>query len=189
MGCRPHLGLSTAACRVRIRRFYGGARIDTYEGGEQADRMDRTDTHLDDAGPALFTDSLALLSAARRLELNAGARAAAGVLPLALALVEETLYALDDCCAHAGDALIPPGDPRESVEARFARAAADWPGVTDGAQPSRELQARILVAFDDTRTALRAAGHRCGAARDLVATSIPVAERAPGDRRQLSRFT
>jgi hypothetical protein len=72
---------------------------------------------------------------------------------------------------------------------RFARAAADWPGVTDGARPSRKLQARILVALDDTRTALRAAGHRCGAARELVATSIPVAERAPGDRRQLPRFT
>src|SRR4051794_321427 len=136
MGCRPHLGLSTAACRVSVRRFCGGARIDTYESGEQADRMNRTDTHLDAAGLALFTDSLALLSAARRLELNAGARAAAGVLPLALALVEETLYALDD-----------------------------------------------------TRTALRAAGHRCGAALELVATTIPVAERTRGDRRQLARFT
>jgi hypothetical protein len=156
MGCRPHLGLSTAACRVRVRHFCGGARIDTYESGEQADRMDR---------------------------------AAADVLPLALALVEETLYALDDCCAHASDALIPPGDPRESVAARFARAAADWPGVSDGARPTRELQARILVALDDTRTALREAGHRCGAARELVATSIPVAERAPGDRRQLPRLT
>jgi hypothetical protein len=189
MGCRPHLGLSTAACRVNVRRFCGGARIDTYESGEQADRMNRTDTHLDDAGLALFTDSLALLSAARRLELNAGARAAAGVLPLALALVEETLYALDDCCAHASDALIPTGDSRESNAARFTRAAAEWPGVTDGARPSRELQARILVALDDTRTALRAAGHRCGAALELVAMSIPFAERTPGDRRQLPRFT
>ncbi len=151
--------------------------------------MNRTDTHLDDAGLALFTDSLALLSAARRLELNAGARAAADVLPLALALVEETLYVLDDCCAHASDALIPPGEVRESVAERFARAAADWPGVTDGARPSRERQARILVALDDTRTALRAAGHRCGAALELVATSIPVAERAAGDRRHLPRFT
>jgi hypothetical protein len=151
--------------------------------------MNRTDSHLDDAGMALFTDSLALLAAARRLELNAGARAAADVFPSTLALVEETLYVLDDCCARASDALIPPGDLRESVAVRFARAAADWPGVTDGARPSRKLQARILVALDDTRTALRAAGHRCGAARELVATSIPVAERAPGDRRQLPRFT
>ena len=151
--------------------------------------MDCTDTNLDDAGLALFGDSLALLSAARRLELNAGERAAAGVLPLALALVEETLYALDDCCAHASDALIPTGDSRESNAARFARAAADWPGVTDGVRPSRELQARILVALEDARTALRAAGHRCGAALELVATSIPVAERTPGDRRQLPRFT
>jgi hypothetical protein len=189
MGCRPHLGLSTAACRVSVRRFCGVARIDTSESGEQADRMNRTDTHDDHAGLALVTDSLALLSAARRLELIAGARAAAGALPLALALVEETLYALDDCCAHASDALIPPGDPRESNTARFARAAADWPGVTDGARPSRELQARILVALADTGTALRAAGHRCGAALELVGTSIPVVEGASGDRRQLPRFT
>src|SRR5438045_2616848 len=69
MGWRPHLRLSTAACRVRIRCFCSGARIDMYQRGEQADRMDRTDTHLDAAG-------LALLSAARRLELNAGAHAA-----------------------------------------------------------------------------------------------------------------
>jgi hypothetical protein len=151
--------------------------------------MNRTDTDLDDAGLALFTDSLALLSAARRLELNAGARAAADVLPLALAIFEETLYALDDCCALASDALVPPGDPRETVGARFARAAADWPGAIDGVRPSREQQARILVALDDARTALRVAGQRCGAARELVATSIPVAERAPGERRQLSRFT
>jgi len=153
-----------AGCRI--------ASVDKPASRRKARRMNHTGTAFQDAARVLLGDSLALLSAAQRLEAHAREPATAGDLPISLALVEEALHTLARCCEEAADMLIPSGDPREPVSVRFARSAAGWPGVTESAGPSRERQARILVALHDAGGALRAAGERCGNTGELLASTF-----------------
>jgi hypothetical protein len=175
MGCGMHLKPTAAVDRVAASVLCSPAPIDTVRRRGHAGRMRHDDSALDDRAIVLFTDSLSLLHAAKRLREHAHTRESASVLPLSLALVEETLYALAGACGSAADALIPPGDPREPVAVRFARARADWPAPIDRRRPSRELQAQILVVLQDTSAAMRAAGRRCGDAIEIVGPTLPSA--------------
>jgi len=134
--------------------------------------MDRT-TAIGDHTLVMLGDSLALLAAANRLETHARERASAAAMPSSLALVEETLQALARSCDLIGQTLIPAGDDaRESICARFGRAAADWPGGTEGTAPTYQHQAQILAALYDAGSALRVAGERCAGARGLLEPAL-----------------
>jgi hypothetical protein len=187
MGCGPHLKPTAAADRVAACVRCSTAPIDTVRRRGHAGRMRHGDGALDDRAIVLLTDSLSLLHAAKRLGERAHTRESASVLPLSLALVEETLYILADACGSAADSLIPPGDPREPVAVRFARARADWPASIDGRRLSRELLAQILVVLQDTSAAMRAAGRRCGDAIEIVGPTLQSANDEPDDRRLPSR--
>jgi hypothetical protein len=127
---------------------------------------------MDDPRIRLAHHSLALLSAAERLQQGAGDRACAPFLPAALECIEQSLYALSRGCNAGADALIPPGDLHESISRRYARAAADWPGALDGAGPSHERQAQLLASIHDTAAALRTAAACCARTSHLVAETM-----------------
>lgn len=127
---------------------------------------------MDDPRIRLAHNSFALLSAAERLQAGVGDRAGAAFLPDALECIEQSLYALGRGCHAAAHALIPPGDLRESISRRYARAAADWPGALDGAGPSHETQAQLLASIDDTAAALRTAAACCARTSHLVAETM-----------------
>jgi triacylglycerol esterase/lipase EstA (alpha/beta hydrolase family) len=127
---------------------------------------------MDDPRIRLAHDSLALLSAAERLQQGAGDRACAPFLPAALECIEQSLYVLSRGCHAAAHALIPSGDLHASISWRYARAAADWPAALDGAGPSHERQAQLLASIHDTAAALRTAAARCARTRHLVAETM-----------------
>jgi hypothetical protein len=135
---------------------------------------------MDDSRIRLADDSLALLSAAERLQQGAGDRACAPFLPAALECMEQALHALGRGCDSAAHALIPPGDLHESISRRYARAAADWPGAVDGAGPSHERQAQLLASIHDTAGALRTAAACCARTSDLVAKTMDAPASMPG---------
>jgi hypothetical protein len=130
---------------------------------------------MDDPGTQLVRDARALLSAAQQFERDAGDRAAATLVAPALVCVERTLRALSDACEAATRSIIPTGDIRESSTARFARAAADWPGSLDGSAPSYEEQVRLLSSLHDAAAAIRIAERRTPQARKVVAAKVAVA--------------
>jgi hypothetical protein len=127
---------------------------------------------MDDPRIRLAHDSLTLLSAAERLQQRAGDRACAAYLPATLDCLEQSLHALSRACRAAEHALIPPGDPRESISHRYARAAAAWPGAADGTGPSHERQAQLLASLDEAAAALRVAAARCARTSQLVAETM-----------------
>jgi hypothetical protein len=135
---------------------------------------------MDDPRIRLAHHSLALLSAAERLQQGAGDRACAPFLPAALECIEQSLYALSRGCDAGADALIPPGDLHESISRRYARAAADWPGALDGAGPSHERQAQLLASIHDTAAALRTAAACCAGTSHLVAEKMEAPASVPG---------
>jgi hypothetical protein len=135
---------------------------------------------MDDPRIRLAHDSLALLSAAERLQQGAGDRACALFLPAALECIEQSLCALSRGCDAAAHALIPPGDLHESISRRYARAAADWPGGLDGAGPSHERQAQLLASIHDTAAALRTAAACCARTSHLVAETMEAPASMPG---------
>ena len=127
---------------------------------------------MDDPRIRLAHDSLTLLSAAERLQQGAGDRACASFLPAALECIEQSMLALSRSCHAAAHALIPPGDLHDSISHRYARAAAAWPGVADGAGPSHERQAQLLASIDDTAGALRTTAAACARTSRLVAEAM-----------------
>jgi hypothetical protein len=135
---------------------------------------------MNDPRIQLAHDSLALLSAAERLQQGAGDRACAPFLPAALECIEQSLHALCRGCEGAAHALIPPGDLHESISRRYARAAADWPGAFDGAGPSHERQAQLLASIHDTAAALRTAAACCARTSHLVAKTMEAPASMPG---------
>ena len=139
---------------------------------------------MDDPRIRFAHDSLALLSAAERLQRLAGDRACAASLPDALACIEQSLRALSGGCERAAHALIPPAGLDASICSRYARARADWPGAPAGAGPSYEQQAELLVSLGDAGAALRAAAERCARTRDLLLATMdaPVQARAERSR-------
>ena len=135
---------------------------------------------MDDPRIRLAHNSFALLSAAERLQGDAGDRACAAFLPAALECIEQSLYALSRSCHAAAHALIPPGDLHENISHRYARAAAAWPQAADGAGPSHERQARLLASIDDTAGALRTAAASCAQTSHLVAETMEAPANMPG---------
>ena len=127
---------------------------------------------MDDPRIRLAYDSLALLSAAKRLQQGAGERACATFLPATLDCVEHALYALGHGCDAGANALIPPSGSHESIAWRYARAAARWPGARGGAGPSHERQAELLASVNDTAAALRTAAACCARTSELVAATM-----------------
>jgi hypothetical protein len=83
--------------------------------------------------------------------------------------VEQALRALRRGRDHTANAVIAPGNPREPVSRRFARAAAGWSGLTGGAVPSYERQAQLLGSVCEAGDALRVAVERCASAREALA--------------------
>jgi hypothetical protein len=134
---------------------------------------------MDDPRIRFAHDALALVATAERVEQRAGDRASAPFLPVALECIEQSLHALSRGCDSAARALIPPGDPHESISWRYARAAADWPGALDGAGPSHEKQAQLLASIDGTAAALRTAAACCARTGDLVAATMDAPARMP----------
>ena len=132
---------------------------------------------MDDSRTRLLQEANALLSAAQLLERDAGDRASVTAVAPALTRVEQALQALGRACEGAARSIIPPCDARESPSARFARAAADWPGQAGGTAPSYEEQVRLLSSLHDAVTALRGAAKCTAHARDLVASTVPAAPR------------
>lgn len=180
MGCRRHLRPATTSGQVTPGRFYVGDPIDATGSGAQARAMNIA-TSTNETEIALLRDAVALADAASRLEQDASTPVTKDAVALSLGLLEESLYALGKCCRESGDALIPPGDPRESLATRFARASAHWPETSGLAGPSRERQARILAALADTSAALHAAAAHCRRTRELIDASVT----ATGDERRL----
>ena len=135
---------------------------------------------MDDPRIRLAHDSLALLSAAERVQQGAGDRACAPFLPAALECIEQSLQALSRGCDSAAHALIPPGELHESMSRRYARAAADWPGALDGTGPSHERQAQLLASIHDTAAALRAAAASCARTSHLVGETMEPPASMPG---------
>jgi hypothetical protein len=131
---------------------------------------------MDDPRIRFAHDSLALLSAAERLQQGAGDRACAPFLPAALECIEQALFALSRGCDAGAYALIPPGDLHESISRRYARAAADWPGRG----PSYERQAQLLASIDDAAAALRTAAARCARTSHLMAETMDAPASMPG---------
>jgi hypothetical protein len=127
---------------------------------------------MNDPRIRLAHDSLALLSAAERLQHGAGDRACATLLPDALQCIEQSLHALSRGCDGAADAIIPPGDYDESISRRYARAATDWPGAANDAGPSHERQAQLLASMHDTAAALRTAAARCARTSHLLTAKM-----------------
>jgi hypothetical protein len=124
---------------------------------------------MDDPRIRLARDLLTLRSAAERVEQRTGDRACVTFLPATLDCVEQILKALGRGCGAGAHALIPPGDPDESISYRYARAAADWPG---GDGPSHERQAHLLASIHDTAAALRTAAACCARTSELVAATM-----------------
>jgi hypothetical protein len=135
---------------------------------------------MDDLQLRFAQASPRLLSAAERLRDLAGEGGCAALLPDAFDRIARSLRALDGGCARAAHALIPPGDD-DSVSARYARAAAGWPGTGEGGGPSHERQAELLAALDDAGATLRAAAERCARTSDLLAATMDAAGK-PADR-------
>jgi hypothetical protein len=135
---------------------------------------------MDDPRIQFAHDALALVSTAERVEQGAGDRASAPFLPVALECIEQTLHALSRSCDSAARALIPPGDPHESISWRYARAASDWPGVFDGAGPSHERQAQLLASIHESAAALRTAAACCARTSHLVAETMEAPGSIPG---------
>jgi hypothetical protein len=139
---------------------------------------------MDDPRIRLAHDSLTLLSAAERLQQGAGDRACAASLPVALESTEQSLHALSRTFHAVAHALVPPGDPHESISHRFARAAAAWPGAADGAGPSHERQAQLLASLDEAAAALRTAAACCARTSRLVAQTMDAPASIPAWERQ-----
>jgi hypothetical protein len=139
---------------------------------------------MDDPHNRFAHDSLALLSAAERLQQGAGDRACAPFLPAALECIEQALFALSRGCDAGAYALIPPGGLHESISRRYARAAADWPGVLDGPGPSYERQAQLLASIDDAAAALRTAAACCARTSHLMAETMDEPANVPGLQRR-----
>jgi hypothetical protein len=135
---------------------------------------------MDDPRTRFAHDSLALLSAAERLQQSAGDRACAAFLPAALECIEQALFALSRGCEAGAHALIPPGDLHESISRRYARAAAEWPAVVDGAGPSYERQAQLLASIDDAAAAMRTAAACCARTSHLMAETMDAPASMPG---------
>jgi hypothetical protein len=127
---------------------------------------------MDDPRIRLAHDSLALLSAAERLQQGAGDRACATLLPAALDCIEQSLRALSRGCDGAAHTLIPPGGHDDNIARRYGRAATDWPGAHDGVGPSHERQAQLLASLDGAAAALRAAAERCARTSHLLTATI-----------------
>jgi hypothetical protein len=134
---------------------------------------------MDDPRIRFAHDSLAMLSAAERLQQGAGDRACAPFLPAALECIELSLHALSRGCDGAAHALIPPEDLDESISRRYARSAADWPGAFDRPGPSHERQAQLLASIHDTAAALRTAAACCARTSHLVAETMEAPARMP----------
>jgi hypothetical protein len=141
--------------------------------------MNRRDNQRDADDIALIADSQAVVQAVTRLEGRLRSRASADAVASSLGLLEESLYALARCCRHAGDALIPPGDPRETLAERFDRAAAHRPLA---AAETRAQQARILVALADARAALETAAALSHTAHQLIRSGATVPDRIVDER-------
>jgi hypothetical protein len=141
---------------------------------------------MDDPRIRFARDSLALLSAAERLQQGAGDRACATLLPGALDCVEQSLRALSRGCDGAAHALIPPAGQDDSIARRYARAAADWPGALDGVGPSHERQAQLLASLDAAAAALRAAAERCARTSLLLTATMEAPATIPDLARRVA---
>jgi hypothetical protein len=124
---------------------------------------------MDHHSQRLTENARALRSAAERVEREAGDPASAFQAAHALRCVEEALHALRRACHAAGRSIIPPAAVHESISARYARAAANWPGAT---APSHEQQARLLTALDDAAAALRAGAEATARASEVLTSTV-----------------
>jgi hypothetical protein len=124
---------------------------------------------MDEHIQRLTDHASAVRSAAERVAHEAEDPASATLAADALSSIEQALHALSRGCYAAGRSIVPPGDIDESVSARYARAAASWPGST---APSHEQQARLLVALHDAGAALRAAAECTGRAGEVLASTV-----------------
>src|SRR5262245_45379830 len=127
---------------------------------------------MDDSRIRLALDSLTLLSAAERHQKAVGDRARAAFLPATLDCFGQAQHALGRGCRTGANALIPPGEPHESISCRYARAAASWPGARAGSGPSHERQAELLASLHDAAAALRTAAAYRARTSDLVAATM-----------------
>lgn len=104
-------------------------------------------------------------AAAERVERDAGAESDALHAAHALRDVEAALQALSRACYVTGRSIIPPAAAHESISARYARAAANWPGPMP---PSYEQQAHLLTLLHDAGAALHAAANRTARVSDVL---------------------
>jgi hypothetical protein len=127
---------------------------------------------MSDATSRFAEDALTLQSAAERLHDDTLDRACAPLVPAALTAVEHTLRILSRTCYAAANSFIPLGAQSESIAARYARAAGEWPNARGGQGPSHEQQARVLSSLHDAGAALRSAAAHCRRASDNLAGTM-----------------
>jgi hypothetical protein len=120
---------------------------------------------MDDHSQRLTQSTRNVRAAAERVERDVGEEAVALHAAHALRNVEAALHALSRACYVAGRSIIPPAAVHESVSARYARAAANWPGPMP---PSHEQQAYLLTVLHDAGAALHAAADRTARASDVL---------------------
>ena len=123
----------------------------------------------------MLEEARSLLTAAERLERDAGSRGSVTVVSAVLACVEQTLNALSHTCDNAVHSIVPPCSAHETTSARFARAADDWPLTNPVAAPSYEELARLMSSLHQAADALRIAAKTTARAREIVAAEFPAA--------------
>ena len=139
---------------------------------------------MDDPRIRLAHSSLALLSAAERLQQDAGDRACATFLPDALECIEQSLSALSRGCDGVAHALIPPGDlagehlaPIRPSSGLVARSREWRRAVPRAAGPTAGLDRRHCGGVADSSRVLRAdgptRGRDDGGARDHARVGTP----------------
>jgi hypothetical protein len=127
---------------------------------------------MDNSKTIVLHEAAALLSSAERFERYASDRDLAAWVPQSLVFVEEAFHALGRAFDNAADPLVPPVAAHETNSSRYARAAANWPGVTGVAAPSYEEHVRRLSTLHDARTALSAAAKGTARARTVPAEKV-----------------
>jgi hypothetical protein len=114
----------------------------------------------------------ALVEAAERFERSAGSRDCVPFVATSLASLAAALDALSRAVDATGHAIVPPAGAHETIAARYARAAMDWPAAPDGGALSHEQQAHLLSTLHEARTALGAASKSASRARDVAASTL-----------------
>jgi hypothetical protein len=134
---------------------------------------------MDDHSQRLTQSAGIVRAAAERVEQEVGERSVAVQAADALHNVEAALQALGRACYVVGRSIVPPAAVYESVSARYAHAAANWPGPT---APSHEQQAHLLMVLHDAGAALHAAADCTARASDVLGSTVSPAD-ARRDRR------